>query len=63
MKCSKCKFYTRSKVYGNSCSCRGVKPCDVQRNNTKRKYHSKIKKSKKEKLNPQNYKRNQNQRA
>lgn len=31
MNCSKCRFYTRSKVYGNGCSCTGVRPCDIER--------------------------------
>lgn len=58
MKCSGCKFYVKSKVYGNSCSCRGVKPCDLQRNKVKRNHHSKIKKTKKEKFNSRKYENN-----
>ena len=28
MKCSGCKFYVKSKVIGNHCTCRGDKPCE-----------------------------------
>lgn len=37
MKCSTCKFYIKSKVYGNNCSCRNNKPCEIKRNINKRK--------------------------
>ena len=43
MKCSNCKFYTKSKVYGNGCSCRGNKPCDIKRKITKKSYKKKYK--------------------
>lgn len=45
MKCSNCRFYIRSKVYGNSCSCRGLKPCEIER---KEKY-DKARKARKDK--------------
>ena len=32
MKCSECKFWQKSKMYGNHCRCLGTKPCDVDRN-------------------------------
>ena len=43
MKCSQCRFYMRSKVYGNGCTCTGLKPCEVARKNKeyKRKLKSK----------------------
>lgn len=32
MNCSKCRYYTRSKVYGNGCSCTNdIKPCELER--------------------------------
>lgn len=32
MKCSECKFWQKSKMYGNHCKFRdGVKPCEVDR--------------------------------
>ena len=39
MKCSGCKYYMRSKVFGNGCSCKGVKPCDKERRAKRRKHH------------------------
>ena len=43
MKCSKCKFYIKSKTQGNHCGCMSNKPCDKERNKKenlrrKRKY-------------------------
>ena len=40
MKCSNCKYYVRSKVYGNSCSCAGSKPCDTERRYKQKKVKS-----------------------
>ena len=37
MKCSECKFWTRSKCYGNSCTCRGEKPCEKRHHESKKK--------------------------
>ena len=37
MKCSQCRFYMRSKVYGNGCTCTGLKPCEVARKNKEHK--------------------------
>lgn len=49
MKCSDCKFWTRSKTYGNSCSCRGEKPCERK--------HKEVAKKKKERFYRENKKR------
>ena len=49
MKCSVCKFYQKSKVYGNHCICTGTKPCEVDRNNKKREHHKKEYRKRKEK--------------
>ena len=32
MKCSECKFWHKSKMYGNHCRCFCTKPCEVDRN-------------------------------
>ena len=37
MKCTDCKFWTRSKTYGNSCSCRGEKPCERKHKEVRKK--------------------------
>lgn len=47
MKCSSCRFYIKSKTYGNGCACQGVKPCDVER---KQKISKKYKEKRKWKL-------------
>lgn len=47
MKCTSCKFYVKSKTYGNGCACRGAKPCDVER---KQKISKKYKEKRKWKL-------------
>lgn len=31
MKCSECRFWQKSKMYGNHCRCLGTKPCEVDR--------------------------------
>lgn len=32
MNCRKCRYYTRSKVYGNGCSCvNDIRPCDLEK--------------------------------
>lgn len=31
MKCSNCKYYVKSKTYGNGCACPKDKPCDIMR--------------------------------
>ena len=43
MKCSQCRFYVHSKMYGNGCTCTEFKPCEVARKNKeyKRKLKSK----------------------
>jgi hypothetical protein len=41
MRCNKCKFYVKSKLFGNYCSCNAQKkPCELER---KQKYHLKRK--------------------
>jgi hypothetical protein len=37
MKCTDCKFWTRSKTYGNSCTCRVEKPCERKHKDVARK--------------------------
>ena len=37
MHCTDCKFWTRSKTYGNSCSCRGEKPCECKHKEVRKK--------------------------
>ena len=32
MKCSECKFWQKSKMYGNHCCCLCTNPCEVDRN-------------------------------
>lgn len=39
MKCSDCRFYSRSKCYGNSCTCRGEKPCERKHKDVAKKKH------------------------
>jgi hypothetical protein len=51
MKCSGCKFYKKSKVYGNHCICMGTKPCDVDRNNKISKHYKKERTKRKQKFN------------
>ena len=46
MKCSKCKFFIKSKMLGNHCGCMGIKPCAVEYN---RNMHAKLNKKRKEK--------------
>lgn len=41
MKCTGCKYYQKSKVYGNHCICQGTKPCDIARNQTKYEHRKK----------------------
>lgn len=48
MKCSGCKFYVKSRTYGNSCSCRGTKPCDVARIKAKREHGKKVERKRRE---------------
>ena len=48
MKCSSCRFYQKSKVYGNHCICTGTKPCEVDRNNKKREHHKREERKRKE---------------
>lgn len=44
MKCSKCKFFIKSRMQGNHCGCMGVKPCEVEYNTNRRnKLHKKRK--------------------
>ena len=31
MKCSACKFWMKSQMHGNHCTCLGRKPCDRDR--------------------------------
>lgn len=47
MKCSECKYWVKSKVYGNHCSFRGwLKPCDAERrkkaDKSRKKRHKKM---------------------
>ena len=44
MKCSKCKYFVKTKLYSTTCGCQGVKPCEVER---KRKERNKIRNKKK----------------
>ncbi len=44
MKCSGCRFYLNSKMFGRGCNCSGVKPCDIERNRKKDRYQKKDKK-------------------
>lgn len=37
MKCSKCRFFVKTKLYGTTCGCQGVKPCEVQKRADERK--------------------------
>ena len=48
MKCSSCKFYQKSKVYGNHCICQGVKSCDIDRNQTKYEHRKKSNRKRRE---------------
>lgn len=41
MKCTGCKYYQKSKMYGNHCICQGTKPCDIARNQTKYEHRKK----------------------
>ena len=44
MKCSGCKYYSRSKLTGNICTCfKSTKPCDLVRNNKKSRNKDKYK--------------------
>ena len=43
MKCSECKFWQKSKMYGNHCLCFGTKPCEVDRNDKQYKARKKKK--------------------
>ena len=52
MKCSTCKFYVKSKAYGNGCAYRGNKPCDIER---KRKSSKKYREKRKWKLQNKTY--------
>jgi hypothetical protein len=45
MKCSKCKYFVKTKLHGTTCGCQGVKPCEVER---KRKEHNKVRNKKKD---------------
>ena len=49
MKCSSCKFYQKSKMYGNYCNCHGAKPCMAKRRQSKSEHRNKAAKSRKEK--------------
>ncbi len=49
MKCSKCKYYMNSKMFGSGCNCPGVKPCDIERKRKKNKYHKRDNKKRREK--------------
>ena len=50
MKCSECKFWQKSKMYGNHCKFRdGVKPCEFDRRNKETKARRKRAKRKMEK--------------
>lgn len=49
MKCSLCKFYQKSKMFGNHCICTGAKPCEVDRNNKKRDFFNRKERKRKEK--------------
>ena len=46
MKCIECKFWQKSKMYGNHCRCFCTNPCEVDRNY---KQHKARKKKKMEK--------------
>lgn len=48
MKCSDCKYWFNSKSYGQGCNCPGVRPCDIEKNNKKKKFQRQYKKKKKE---------------
>ena len=41
MKCTGCKFYQKSKMFGNHCICTGTKPCEVKRHKKIHEHHKK----------------------
>lgn len=43
MKCSECKFWQKSKMYGNHCRCLCTKPCEVDRHDKQYKARKKKK--------------------
>lgn len=45
MKCSKCKYFVKTKLHGTACGCQGVKPCEIER---KRNERNKVRNKKKD---------------
>ena len=44
MKCSECRYWVKSKVYGNGCSCMfSERPCEKDRRDKQRKQRNKKK--------------------
>lgn len=51
MKCSSCKFYQKSKMFGNHCICTGAKPCEIDHRDKRYKHLKKVHNKRKERYN------------